>query len=749
MNRTGSEKGLLKRARVTAAAFVLLFLYLAARILLLQTVDYEKYEKLVIGQMTTESTVKADRGRIYDADGIVIATNITTYRVFISPSAIARDSQADGKDYASQIADGMAQILGVDREEILKQTTYTNKLDRTLAREVKEEVAQKVWSYVKENNFGDMVFTEATSTRYYPYVTLASHLLGTVGSGYGLEAQYNRYLAGEDGRYITARDSTGKEMPFEYDSYIAATDGADVTSTIRLYVQAALEEELEATYTESGGENRACGIVMDVNTGAIIAMAVYPSFDLNQPRVLDPQSLRELAESGFEEGSKEYTDKQTELIMSMWSNKNITEPYMPGSTFKVMTAAMAYEENLVRENEHFNCPGYYVVNGRKIRCHKIQGHGSLTFAGGIQQSCNPVLMQMGLRIGADKFYNYFRSFGYRQKTGIDLPGEVDASSLFWNRETFASADIYLATAAFGQNFKVTALQQITAIASVANGGYLVTPHVVDRITDKNGNVLYEFDGGTRRQAISKETCETVSRILEEGVSGNGGAKNAYVAGYRVAAKTGTSEKKDEGDGKYVCSCVAFAPADNARYAAIILVDEPTKGTLYGSVVAAPYIQHLMETILPYLGVEAEYTDEELEKMAVETPSLLYWGTSVAKSFGESMGFTVEVVGEGSVVKAQSPAPGSKVESGTAKIILYTDAKADKKTVTVPNLIGKTAVAANQTLAMRNLNIRIQGTKNYLSGSGATVVAQEPAAGTEVEAGSVITVTFRYTDLTDD
>ena len=214
MNRTGSEKGLLKRARVTAAVFVLLFMYLAARILLLQTVDYEKYEKLVIGQMTTESTVKADRGRIYDADGIVIATNITTYRVFISPSAIARDSQADGKDYASQIADGMAQILGVDREEILKQTTYTNKLDRTLAREVKEEVAQKVWSYVKENNFGDMVFTEATSTRYYPYVTLASHLLGTVGSGYGLEAQYNRYLAGEDGRYITARDSTGKEIPF-------------------------------------------------------------------------------------------------------------------------------------------------------------------------------------------------------------------------------------------------------------------------------------------------------------------------------------------------------------------------------------------------------------------------------------------------------------------------------------------------------------------------------------------------------
>lgn len=749
MKQSGPDKGVLGRARVTAVVFVLLFLYLAVRILLLQTVDYEKYEKLVIGQMTTESTVKADRGRIYDADGIVIATNVTTYRVFISPSAIARLSTADGVDYAARISDGMAEILGVDREEILKQTTYTNKLDRTLAREVKETVAEQVWAYVEENDYGDMIFTEATSTRYYPYNTLASHLLGAVGSGYGIEAQYNSYLAGEDGKYITARDSSGKEMPYEYDSYIPATDGADVTSTIRLYVQSALEEELEATYIESGGQNRACGIVMDVETGAIIAMAVYPSFDLNNPRTLDAASLQKLADSGLEEGSEEYSNLQTELILSMWSNKNITEPYMPGSTFKVVTAAMAYEENKVNENEHFNCPGYYIVNGTKIRCHKVQGHGSLTFAGGIQQSCNPILMQMGLRIGSESFYNYFRSFGYRQRTGIDLPGEVDASSLFWDKETFSSADIYLATAAFGQNFKVTALQQLTAIAAVANGGYLVTPHVVERVTDQNGNVLYEFDGNTRRQAVSRETCETVSKILEEGVSGNGGAKNAYVAGYRVAAKTGTSEKKDEGDGKYVCSCVAFAPADNARYAAIILVDEPTKGTLYGSVVAAPYIQHLLETILPYLGVEAEYTDEELEKMAIETPSLLYWGTSVAESFAKSMGIEVEIVGDGTLVKAQSPAAGTKMESGSAKIYLYTDAKAEKQTVTVPDLMGKTAVAANQTLANRGLNIRIQGTRNYLSGSGATVVAQSPAAGTEVEAGTVITVTFRYTDLTDD
>ncbi len=484
---------------------------------------------------------------------------------------------------------------------------------------------------------------------------------------------------------------------------------------------------------------------MNVKTGAILAMGVAPSFDLNSPWTLNTQSLEKLNASGYAEDSDEYTALKRELLLETWSNKAITEIYMPGSTFKIITVSMALEEKLVNMTERFFCSGAYSVAGRTIHCHKTTGHGSLDLAGGLQQSCNPVMMMLGGRIGTQRFYNYVKQYGYLEKTGIDLPGE--GTSIFYKEDSFREID--LAVSSFGQNFKISPIQHITAIAAVANGGNLVEPYLVEKISDESGKTVYEHGTVVRRQVVNSEICRTLSDILEKGVSGNGGAKNAYVAGYRVAAKTGTSEKIGDDKNKRIGSCVAYAPADDPQYAVIIIVDEPTIGSLYGSTVAAPYVGRVMEEILPYLGVEAVYTDEELKNMAVSVPNLCYWSTALARKYAESLDLDVEIRGDGDYILRQSPAAGSKVEQNNGKIILYTTKDALQKTISVPNVVGRTAAAANSMIINAGLNIKIEGTRNYLSGTGAVVVSQSPAAGELAEEGSVVTVTFRYVGDTEE
>ncbi len=750
----------LRRGSVLFLVAGLLFTLLLVRILLYQTVGYERYQQKVLEQITTESKVNATRGNIYDRNGVLLATNVTTYRVFISPSSIAAaqtemDQAGEGIRLDTLIAENLSKLLSkepynVGYDFVLHQTTYTRYLDRTIAKEVDEDTADRVREFIDAYGLQRMIYLQTTSTRHYPYATLASHTLGFTGSDgtglYGLEYSYNELLAGTNGRYITARDAQGNEMPSSYKEYIPAEDGYDLHSTIDVFVQSALEEELESAYVNSNGKNRAAGIVMDVNTGEILGMATYPDFDLNDPWTLDANSLKKLAESENEEGSDAYSALRQELLLNMWSNKAITESYIPGSTFKVITASMALEESVVRKDEQFHCSGSLKVLGHTIHCHQTRGHGGLTFVQGIQQSCNPVLMTIGGRLGTSTFYSYLRSFGYLERTGVDLPGE--GSSLFASEDAFTELD--LAIYAFGQNFNVTLIQQITAVSAVANGGYLVTPHLVSSVTDENGSVVRSYDTNVRRQVVSAQICQEVAAILEEGVSGNGGAKDAYVAGYRIAAKTGTSEKKNAGSiGRYVCSTVAFAPADKPQYAVILIVDEPTSGVLYGSTVAAPYVGRIMEKILPYLGVEAVYTEEELEKMAVTVPNCTYWRGTVAQKTCENKGFTVMFVGDpGGVIQKQYPEAGTVVEKSSGIILFYTDKEAEIQTIKVPDLTGMTAVTANQTLVNCGLNIRIRGTKNYLSGTGATVVAQSVAPGTEVEKGTVVEVTFLYPNDTD-
>ena len=651
-----------KRASVVCIILSVLFILLACKVLFIQIFNYDEYKQKVIDQMTQETTVSADRGNIYDTNGIVLATNVTTYRLFIDPAAINRQSSEDGKDYADIIAKGVSAIdtLGITYDDVIKQAGYTRYRDRTLMRHLSEAQADEVRAFIDASGIDDkaLLHLQATSKRYYPYDTLASHVLGfTGGDGmglYGLEMQYDDILSGTDGKYIGAKDSFGNEMVYDYESYIPAIDGYNITTTIDVYIQAELEEQLKTAYIESGGKNRACGIVMDVDTGAILAMAVYPSYDLNDPWELNDESAQKLKDSGYAEGSDEYAALTQQLLLETWANKAIGELYMPGSTFKVITASMAYEENIVKDNEKFSCPGYYIVNGQRIKCHYHAGHGMLTFARGLQQSCNPLLMQMGLRLGADDYYKYFSAFGYFEKTGIDASGEAYTKTgvTFWSEQDFlnsAQTPLNLAVASFGQNFKISPIAHITAINAVANNGNLVTPHFIKEITDNEGNVIYSYETEVKRQVISSATSQKVSQILEEGVSTDGGSKNAYVAGYRIAAKTGTSEKKDVKDTEYipyVCSAIAYAPAEAPEVSVLFMVDEPTEGVLYASVIAAPYVANLMEEILPYVGVEPEYSEEELKNKAVTTPSLVQLEVEDAKKKAvEWFGFDVEVVGD--------------------------------------------------------------------------------------------------------
>ena len=748
------------RAAVLLGFAVLLFSALLVRVFILQTVQHSHYQEKVLSQITTESPVNAKRGKILASDGkTLLAGTTNTFRVFISPSTIrATQSEYDETGVDVQldtlIAQNLSELLDVSYEFALKQTTYTKVLDRTIKREVSEADADRVRAFIAQYKLEKMIYLESTYTRAYPYGSLASHALGFTGSDgtglYGLEYYYDEYLAGTDGKYITARDAQGNEMPYGYKKYIEAQNGYNLVTTLDITVQTALEEQLERAYLESAGQNRAAGIVMDVNTGAILGMAVYPDFDLNSPRELDEQSLEKLRESGLDPTSEEYSALKQELQVGMWGNKAITESYIPGSTFKVVTAAMAIEEDLQILNYSYTCTGSYKPMGQTVRCHKTGGHGTLTFEEDIQQSCNPWLMRIGESLGKETFYSYLKGFGYLEKTGIDLPGEAEVlvkeggGGWIAHENDFTGLD--LAIYAFGQNFNVTLIRQITAISTVANGGYLVQPHLVSSIVDENNNVVFSYDTSARRQVVSEETCQRVAQILEEGVSGSGGAKNAYVAGYRVAAKTGTSEKKDAGNvGQYVCSTVAFAPADDPQYAVIIIVDEPTEGTLYGSTVAAPYVGNVLETILPYLGVDPKYSDAELKKEVFTVPDLVTSSYTVSYAQKQYPNVSFEVIGDGNIIYKQYPEAGTVVEKDSARMIVYTGSKLETEMTTVPNLDGMTALAANQVLANAGLNVRILGSSSHLQGEAPRVYMQSIEAGTSVPKGTVVEIRLREED----
>lgn len=759
-----------KRSFILLIFFALFALLLVCVIFKMQVFEYDMYQEEVINQITVENSVSAERGTIYDRNMNVLATNQTTWRVFISPvdiqsavytSVIDRaiyrvrygESLAVSKSGARQdeiIAAGLSEILGVDFDFVLKKAAMSGRRDETIKKNVDKETADKVLDFIEEYGLQQQVHLEATNKRYYTYGSMAAQTLGFTGVDgqglYGLEYQYDDELTSVDGKYIIAQDARGNEMAYNYESYVEPINGYDMLTTIDTRIQHELDLQVEAALQDSAAQNRACGIAMNPKTGEILAISVKPDFDLNAPYVLDELSQAALEESGLSEESDEYKAFLTQLRQIMWSNKAITEIYEPGSTFKIMTTAMALEENVTTPTELFTCTGALQVGGYTIHCHKKGGHGTVTFARGLQQSCNPVLMTIAARVGSSKFYDYFEAFGYLEKTGIDLPGE--GNTVFHKKESLGTTE--LATASFGQRFKVSPIAQLTAISAVANGGYLVTPHLLDKFIDDEGNVVYSYGTKIKRQVISTETANTISQILEAGVSGDGGAKNAYVKGYKVAAKTGTSEKFDEPEKELrISSCVAYAPSDDPQIAVIIMVDEPTGASVYGSVVAAPYVANFLSNVLPYLGIEPVYSEEDLAKMQITVGR--YTGSSItdAKKKIKDLGVAVEIIGNGDTVTGQTPKSGSTISLESGRIILYSDnVDPASKTAVVPDILGCTAAQANEKIINAGLNIEIKGAQNYDKGSGAIVTSQSYAGGTEVPYGTVITIEVLHMDATD-
>lgn len=723
-----------RRVRAILLIFALIASYLFVNLFRLQYLNYDYYRSRAYDQVTVSSTLKANRGAIYDANMNILATNKTSWRVFVSTRDIKLAEKESGIDYTSLISENLAKILSLDKEKLDDKLRKSKVLDVTVKKAVTEAEHDAVIDFIIKNKVDALVFTEAESTRYYPNGTMAAHALGFVGSDnqglYGLEYYYDSILAGKNGYYLYAKDANGNALPGEYEAYQAAKDGYSLVTTIDSYIQQTLESELERIRLNHSVENRVCGIVMDTKTGAILGMATSSPFNPNSPYELDEWSMRLLNTSGLGVGTDEYKAYKTELMQKMWSNKPISETYEPGSTFKIVTVSSALDLDAVTINDRFSCHGFYAVGGWRIRCHKITGHGSgFNLAYGLQMSCNPTMMMVAERMGAKSFYNYIEKYGYFEKTGIDLPSE--ASTIFHKAENIGSTE--LATISFGQRFKVTPIRHLTSLCAIANGGYSVTPYVVSKVIDKDGNTVSEHGVSSAERVISTETANEVFDILEAGVSGDGGAKNAYVDGYKVAAKTGTSQKfdvLDENGNSYlrIGSTVAFAKNDEAGIAAIIIVDEPMCSVKYGSVVAAPYISALFTNVLPYLefissGDTTPYIPENLVGLSV----------NAATKKLEEKKVSYEIIGKGNVVISQSP-EYSDSPIYVTKILLFTE-EINSDTVCVPSVMGKSASEANEILTDIGLAVRFIGNAEGTS----KVFEQSLSPGSTAKRGEVITV----------
>lgn len=746
-NIAKANKSYKKRSYLVLISFLLFACFLLSTIFRLGFIMHDYYNNKAFDQITTTSKLKAERGNIYDSDMNLLATTKTVWRIFVSPKRIALKEKEDKREYASVITKGLSEILNIPYDTLYKKVKNSKVLDVTVKNSVGEDDYKRVNSFIKENLLDDLVFTEAQTSRYYPEQTLAAHVLGFTGSDnqglYGLEYYYNSTLAGTDGYYLYAKDAGGNAMPGEYNDIQEATDGLSLVTTIDTYVQKKLEEQLETIRIEHSVSNRVTGIVMDTSSGAILAMATSSPFDPNSPFILDSVSEEKLKNSGYAEGSEEYSSYKRELMQIMWSNKAVSETYEPGSTFKIVTVSAALDLGVADMNDTFSCKGYHTIGGWRIKCHKTTGHGSgFPLSYGLQMSCNPTMMMLAERIGPENFYSYVEKFGYLQKTGIDLPSE--ASTIFHEMSAIGSTE--LATASFGQRFKVSIISQLTAIAAVANGGVLVEPYLVERIIDKNGNVVSEHKTVTKGRVISEEVAKTVADVLEKGVSGDGGAKNAYVDGYMVAAKTGTSQKFDILDANgnsylRIGSTVAFAPSNDSGIAIIIVVDEPQGSVKYGSVVAAPYISNVLCDILPYLNYKS---NKESSLITLEN----YVGKEISDATRALTELDMEfvTVGNGSKVIRQIPEASTEVLKSISKIYLYTE-DCESGTVTVPALCGLSAAQANVIAASCGLNIRIDGGMSA-SNSTLTVTSQSLPSGAKVPEGTVIVLTVMRLDFED-
>ena len=719
---------------------VVMFVLLFFRLFDLQITRHEELQGKAVNQQTRRTVVTANRGTIYDAGGNILAISSSAETIILSPLEIdnaVNDTENPVSWTKESLAAGLAEILGKDASAIRKRMDNVKSQYEVIQLRADEDTAAKVRSYVDENKIAG-VHLVADTKRYYPYGSLAAQVIGFVGDEntglYGLEAYYEKELEGQSGLVISSKDQAENDMLYTYEQYFAAKNGSDLTLTLDTTIQYYLEKGIESMVDKFSAANGASGIVMDAKTGGILAMASYPNYDLNDFLTVSDQTLQERIER------EESTVADMQLLQ--WRNKALNDTYEPGSTFKILTLSAALEEGVVDKTTTVNCGGSVSISGYTIHCSNKNGHGLQTLVQSVGNSCNPAFINYGLRIGSEKFYEYMRSFGLMNTTGIDLGGE--AVGVFAADSSFTQLD--LACYAFGQNFTVTPLALIAAQAACVNGGYLHTPYLVERIADSDGNVTYRHDDTPVRQVISEQTSATVRECLEYVVA-SGTGKNGQVAGYRIGGKTGTADKGQTGD--VVVSFLCFAPADDPQVIMLITMDTPSRATgtyVSGGNMVAPTASTVMAEILPYLGVEPSYSAEELLGMDTTVPNVIGMSVEEAKAKLKDRALSYKIVGDGETITDQTPAGGAIIP-GKSSVILYAGEEKSTGKCVVPHLIGKTPSEANTSATAAGLLIRFSGTTGSES-SSVRVLSQSIDEGTEVEAGTVITVQLGDTSVTD-
>ena len=739
---------------VVCPVILVVLVYVVVNLFNWSVVRGEEMEGRAARQQLSDSTIKATRGTIYDTNMNVLAQSATAWNVIIDPATIDEEfdkqiasAQENGQQVPTkeslqqQMASDLAGALGLNVEDVLEQMSYTNRRYRKIADRADRSAINALLEVLDEKDYVG-VSTEVSTKRYYPYSTLASSVIGFCNSEdtgiYGLEAQYDDVLSGTDGRIITAQDALQDALPTTYERTYDAVDGYSIVTTIDTVIQQYIESTLQSAVDQYQPEGGAAIIVMDTNTGGILGLASYPNYDLNDPyTILDSYTLQQI---DLLETEEEKSSARAEARETQWQNKTITDTYEPGSVFKIVTASAALEEGTATVNSTYYCNGVVEFKDGSgtlsIHCHNRSGHGQESFIQALVNSCNPAFMEIGLGLGQDRFFEYYQAYGLTEKTGIDLPAE--RVGVYYD-ETMSN--ISLASCSFGQSNTVTPLQMLTAAVAGVNGGYLLTPRVVDRVIDQDGNTVEEFGTEVKRQVISEETSAIMRDGLEQVVSANGGT-NASVAGYRIGGKSGTAQiltnTVEEGEEEmYVFSYFVFAPADDPQVAALVLIDSPTQGdTSYANTVVGPLASTVMSDILPYLGIGTTYTDEELANQEVSVPTgLVGADLATAEAKLRSQGLEAYIIGDGENVIDVYPEESSRVPNEST-IVLYTEGS-EISTVTMPNVVGMTPTQASQTLGSYGLNVRISG--GAANNTKARVVSQEYEAGTTLTRGTVVEI----------
>lgn len=700
-------------------------------------------------QQLSDTAITAQRGIIYDANMSVLAQSASAWKISLNATAFAEiPVKAQEQVYSALI-----NTLGVTREYLENKASYKQYNSVSIKTKVEKEAKDKLEAFVKgtfidknnnEQSFGSVVMIDEDVKRYYPYSTLASQILGFTGTDNnglsGLESYYNSTLTGVDGRVISARSNSSVAQDIEYKSVYEAKQGTSLVLTVDETIQRYLENALSSCY-ETSKANSCTGIVMDVKTGAILAMSTKGDFDPNDPYTINDKRTIESINKITDTKEKEKAEE--EAMYSQWRNRAISDTYEPGSVFKLITMAAGLEENVVKYDEKFTCTGSVNVADRIYSCHNTAGHGTQTLTEGLMNSCNPYFITIGQRLGVDTFYKYFEAFGFTEETGIDLPGEASpkAGVTYFKKDTMTKVN--LASSSFGQSFQITPIQMITAVNAIANDGKLMQPYIVSKTLDSDGNVILQNQPIEKRQVVSESTSEKIMASMEQ-VALNGTARNAYVAGYRVGGKTGTSDKLNN-VGQVVASFVGVAPTNDPRITVLIVVDEP-EGATGGGAVAAPVAGEVIENTLTYLNVERQYNDSEKALLDVQVPSVTGDSVSEAKSSLEEDKFSVQIVGEGDKVLSQMPASGQYIPQGGV-IVLYTEKQKKKLKTVVPDFTGMTITEANYAAVNAGINIKVSG--NSLSEESMTAYRQSSLKGSEVESGSTVTVYFRTTSGVSD